>query len=87
MNLAYQEKNGLIRVGFLKKILWDGFSGTVDLKMVEEFLRLIKFKLKDGNLSGVDINQQYKRIVKRVTYSAEEDKDRPCCNGPIIQFF
>ena len=50
MNLVYQEKNGSIKVGFLKKILWDGFSGIVDLKMVEGFLRLIKFKLKDGKI-------------------------------------
>ena len=44
IDLAYQEKSGLKRDGFLKKIHWVGFNGIVDLKMEEEFWILIRFK-------------------------------------------
>jgi hypothetical protein len=34
----YQENIGLKRDGFLKRILWVGFNGIVDILMEEEFL-------------------------------------------------
>ena len=37
LSLDYLEKNGLIKAGFLNKILWVGFNGIVDLKMEEEY--------------------------------------------------
>ena len=51
--------------GFLKKIHWVGFNGTVDLLMEEEYLILMKLKLKDGKISE-DMFQQLKKIVKKV---------------------
>ena len=47
---VYRGNIGLKKVGFLRKIHWVGFNGTVDLPMEEEFLTLIKFKLKDGKI-------------------------------------
>ena len=63
-----------------------GFSGIVDLKMEEEFLIWMKFKLKDGRRLAIDIAQQLKKIAKRVISNVEEDKDRLYCNGHTILF-
>ena len=71
----------------LMKTLLVGFNGIADLKMGEEYLKLIKCKLKDGKLLAIGTVQQLKKIAKRVIYSVEEDKGRLCCNGLIIQFF
>ena len=38
------------RVGFLKKILWVGFNGIVDLQKEDAFLILMACKLKDGKI-------------------------------------
>jgi len=38
LNQVYQEKNGRKKVGFLNKILWDGFNGTADFQMGDAFL-------------------------------------------------
>ena len=47
---VYQESTGWKKVGSLKKILWDGFSGTVDLQMEDVFQMLTLFKLKGGKI-------------------------------------
>ena len=47
---VYQEKNGWIKDGYIKKILLVGFNGIADLKMEDVFLVQMKFKLKDGKL-------------------------------------
>ena len=44
------EKNGKIKDGYSKKILWDGFNGIVDIQMVGDFQKSTKFKLKDGKI-------------------------------------
>ena len=61
----YLESIRLKKDGFLKKILWVGFSGTVDFVMEEEFLIWMKFKLKDGKILE-DTSWQLKKIVKKV---------------------
>ena len=47
---VYQEKNGQIKDGFIKKILLAGFNGIADLKMEDVSLAQMKFKLRDGKL-------------------------------------
>ena len=47
--------NGFTKVGFLKKTPWAGSNGIADLKMEEEFQKLMKFKLKDGKHLGIDM--------------------------------
>ena len=44
LHLVSLENIGLIKAGFLKKILLDGFNGTVGLQTDEEFQKLMKFK-------------------------------------------
>ena len=44
LHLVCLENIGLIKAGFLKKILSDGFNGIVDLQTEEEFQKLMKFK-------------------------------------------
>ena len=39
---------GLKKDGFLKRTRLDGFSGTVDIQMGDEFKILMKFKYKGG---------------------------------------
>ena len=46
----YLESIGLKKDGFLKKILWVGFSGIADFVTEEELSIWIKFKLKDGKI-------------------------------------
>ena len=79
----YQENTGLKRDGFSKRTLWVGFNGIVDILMEEEFLILMKFKLKGGKILE-DTSWQLKKIVKREILVVEEDKDRPFYNGLII---
>ena len=79
----YRENIGSKKVGFLRKIHLDGFSGIADLQMEEEFLILMRYKLRDGKILE-DTYWQLKKIVKRVILGVEEDKDKPFYNGPII---
>ena len=44
------KKNGRKKVGFLNKILWDGFNGTADFQMEDAFLIQMRFKSKDGKI-------------------------------------
>ena len=62
---GYHENNGQKKDGFLKKILWVGFSGTVDIVMEEELLIQMKFKLKDGKILR-DTFQQLKKTANQV---------------------
>ena len=76
----YLESIGLKKDGFLKKILWVGFSGTVDFVMEEEFLIWMKFRLKDGKILE-DMFQQLKRIVKKEIQVVEKDRDKQYYSG------
>ena len=79
---VYQENIGLKKVGFSKRILWDGFNGTAGSQMVEEFLIWTKYKLKDGKiLEGM--YQQLKKTVKKVISVVGKDRDKPFYNGPM----
>ena len=65
------------------KIHWDGFNGTAGLQMGEEFLILMKFKLRDGKiLEGTC--QQLKKTVKKAILAVEKDRDKQFYNGPMI---
>jgi len=43
----------------------------------------MKYKLKDGKILE-DMFLQLKKIVRKETWGAEEDKDKQFYNGPII---
>ena len=60
-----------------------GFSGIVDLQMEEEFLISMKYKLKGGKILE-DMCWQLKKIVKKVIWVVEKDKDKLFYNGLII---
>ena len=80
---VYRGNIGLKKVGFTRKILWDGFNGTADSLMVEELPTWTKFKLKDGKiLEGTC--QQYKKTVRKVILVAEKNRDKQYYNGPTI---
>ena len=51
--------------------------------MEEEFHKWMKYKLKDGKILE-DMFLQLKKIVRKETWGAEEDKDKQFYNGPII---
>ena len=51
--------------------------------MEEEFHKWMKYKLKDGKILE-DMFLQLKKIVKKVTWPVEKDKDKQFYNGPTI---
>jgi hypothetical protein len=60
-----------------------GFNGIADIQMEEEFLILMRFKLKDGKILE-DMFWQLKRIVKKETLVVEKGKGRLFCSGLTI---
>ena len=76
---------GLRRVGYIRKILEDGFNGIAGIIWGVGFLEKMSGRSKDGKPLRCVTWEQLKKTVLRKMKIAGENKNRPCCTGHMMR--
>ena len=63
-----------------------GFNGIADIQWVDDLLKLMKCRLRDGVHLVLDILVELKKTVKKVISVAEKDSGKHYYNGAITHF-